>query len=243
MSKKIIAHDRTNWVESAAEDIVSRNSRTVTIQFHESFEKWVQLSVEIIKDLLIKTKDAKVLVVGGNKLSSIAMKNEFCKAFGLNTVHSQIVDELVLKNVEFISHEEIKNYDAKYVFIYSILDIPTDVLHDLVFSNKCADKRTILCKIVTDEEKEEETDYIWSAIHSEHNLNNVGYEVTGDPIKELLGAPKGMVKESSPLEVLEELNEMKRCGCISGTNQAALDSLIMSIIEDFRRKENRWTLN
>ena len=230
MSKKIIAHDRTNWVKSAAEDIVSRNSRTVTIQFHESFEKWVQLSVEIIKDLLIKAKDAKVLVVGGNKLSSIAMRNEFCKAFGLNTV-------------EFISYEEIKNYDAKYVFIYSILDIPTDVLHNLVFSNKCADKRTILCKIVTDEEKEKETDYIWSTIHSEHNLNNVGYEVTGDPIKELLGAPKGMVKESSPLEVLEELNEMKRCGCISGTNQAALDSLIMSIIEDFRRKENRWTLN
>lgn len=241
MSKKIIAHDRTNWVESAAEDIVSRNSRTVTIQFHESFEKWVQLSVEIIKDLLIKTKDMKVLVVGGNKLSSIAMRNEFCKAFGLNTVHNQIVDELVLKNAEFISHEEIKNYDAKYVFIYSILDIPTDVLHNLAFSNKCADKRTILCKIVTDKEKE--ADYIWSTIHSEHNLNNVSYEVTGDPIKGLLGVPRDMVKESSTSEILKEPDEMKRHGCIDVTNQAALDSLIMSIIEDFRRKEKRWTLN
>lgn len=241
MSKKIIAHDRTNWVESAAEDIISRNSRTVTVQFHESFEKWVQLSVEIIKDLLIKAKDAKVLIVGGNKLSSIAMRNEFCKAFGLNTVHSQIVDELVLKNVEFISHEEIKNYDAKYVFIYSILDIPTDVLHDLVFSNKYNVKRSILCKIITDQEKE--TDYIWSTIHSEHNLNNVGYEVTGDPIKELLGVPKSMVKESPTSEVLEELNEMKRHGCIDVTNQAALDSIIIAMIKDFKKKEKRWTLN
>ena len=129
------------------------------------------------------------------------------------------------------------------MFIYSILDIPTDALHDLVFSNKCADKRTILCKIVADEEKEKETDYIWPAIHSEHNLNNVGYEVTGDPIKELLGAPRSMVKESSSLEVLEELNEMKRHGCISGTNQAVLDSLIVSIIEDFKKKEKRWTLD
>ena len=148
-----------------------------------------------------------------------------------------------MKSAEFISHEEIKNYDAKYVFIYSVLDIPTDVLHDLAFSNKCAAKRTILCKIVTDEEKEEETDYIWSTIHSEHNFNNVDYEVTGDPIKELLGVPKSMVKESSTSEVLKELDEMKKHGCIDVTNQAALDSLMVAMIKDFKERKKRWTLN
>lgn len=218
INKEIVIDGKTNWIEKTANDIVNYNTRTVTIQFHESFEKWVSFSVEIIKDLLLTHKDKKILIVGRDKLSSIAMKQKFCHAFGLHLVRNQIVEELVLRNVKFTSHDEIKDSDADYVFIYSVLGIPNDVLHDLAFSNSSTVKKTIMCKIVPGAEDIKEDNDIWSIIHSEHNLRNTCYKVIGDySDQEVLGAAKDPIEyaikkygDSPVVEILKEMDRARR---------------------------------
>jgi hypothetical protein len=217
INKEIVIDGKTSWIEKTAQEIVSRNTRTVTIQFHESFDKWVSFSVEIIKDLLLTHKDKNILIVGRDKLSSIAMKQKFCHAFGLYLVQNQIVDELVFRNVKFTSHDEIKDSNADCVFIYSVLGIPNDVLHDLAFSNDSMVKKTILCKIIPDAKEDNEENNIWSIIHSEHNFENACYKVVGDSNRKVFGIAEDPIEyaikkygDSPVIEILKEMDRARR---------------------------------